>query len=88
MGVDMINSYGLYDMAANVREWCGDWYDANYHATSSGINPQGPTSGLLRVARGGGWGIYSSTLRVAHRSKGSAEYRAYSGGFRLVPKSG
>lgn len=24
------NGYGLYDMASNVFEWTGDWYDNDY----------------------------------------------------------
>jgi formylglycine-generating enzyme required for sulfatase activity len=45
------NSWGLYDMHGNVREWCHDWYGK--YPTVSVTNPTGPAAGSSRVIRGG-----------------------------------
>jgi formylglycine-generating enzyme required for sulfatase activity len=47
------NAWGIYDMHGNVREYCQDWYEANYYAQSPAIDPQGPTTGKQKVLRGG-----------------------------------
>ena len=78
------NGYGLYDMAGNVWEWCADWYDSSYYATSPFNNPLGPDYGTNRVMRGGSWlnGLYS--LRVATRTSDPPTHTSHSLGFRCV----
>lgn len=66
------NAWGVYDMLGNVWEWTADWYDSSYYAASPITDPQGPSAGQNRVARGGSWfcspnycGAYSTHYRGA-----------------------
>lgn len=60
------NGYGIRDAAGNVAEWCWDWSDS--YAGRSSNNPTGPTSGTVRVVRGGSWSNAADRLRCAARA--------------------
>ncbi|MEI7702045.1 MAG: SUMF1/EgtB/PvdO family nonheme iron enzyme [Planctomycetia bacterium] len=78
------NRFGLYDMHGNIYEWCGDWYDAAYYATSENTDPKGPTTGSSRVLRGGSWISVPFDVRCAYRLCNAPEYRNNFLGFRVL----
>ena len=81
------NSFGMYDIHGNVGEWCSDWHDPKYYESSPSRDPIGPSTGSVRVLRGGGWGYDESVCRSANRYSGTPGNRDYDHGFRvaLVP---
>ncbi len=84
VGGRRINSLGIYDLSGNVWEWCSDWYDNRYYASSPRNNPQGGTSGSLRVYRGGSWSSFPWNVRTTHRNWLEPGSRSNDLGIRLV----
>ena len=76
------NSFGLHDMSGNLWEWTNDWYD--YYPTSAQTDPVGPSSGAMRVIRGGFWCNSPYNLRSAKRIRFAPAVRIMSIGFRLT----
>lgn len=81
VGSYLPNAWGLYDMHANVREWCLDWH-GKY--PENGHDPLGPASGSRRVVRGGCWYSFSMRCRSAWRDDVLPAHQSPNFGLRLV----
>jgi formylglycine-generating enzyme required for sulfatase activity len=82
VGRKLANSYGLYDMHGNLYEYCQDFH-AEY-PTSPPADYAGPSTGSIRVFRGGNFFNALRYSRSSYRGGGVPDAR-YSGvGLRLA----
>jgi formylglycine-generating enzyme required for sulfatase activity/serine/threonine protein kinase len=84
IGQKLPNAWGLYDMLGNVREWCADWFDEKYYASSPSADPPGASSASHRVLRGGCWSDSPRGCRPALRDRAAPWWGDNCIGFRLA----
>lgn len=85
------NGYGLHNACGNVWEWCSDWLDVQYFRESPLRDPAGPSSGSLRVQRGGSYlchASYCSRYRVSARFGSTPDSSSGNVGFRVAADLG
>jgi len=73
--------YGIMDMAGNVLEWVGDWYDVYPRGD---VHASADFGTLYKVLRGGSWKALDTDLRASARNHRSPDYESDSLGFRCV----
>jgi sulfatase modifying factor 1 len=82
------SAFGLYDMLGNVREWVYDFYSSTAYQEAAkknpAVNPKGPKTGTLHVARGGDYNSSVEELRCAARA---FEEKWWRSGDPQIPKS-
>jgi formylglycine-generating enzyme required for sulfatase activity len=84
VGLAKPNPWGLHDLYGNVQEWCRDFYDANIYGRGPATDPIGPTTGKMRVLRGGMGSGKSKAFRSAARGSKDAMHHYPFCGFRVV----
>jgi formylglycine-generating enzyme required for sulfatase activity len=83
------NPYGLCDIHGNVYEWVQDGWDRTYYSEleetpATNPNSPSPSSGSLRVLRGGHWNYGSPNCRAANRLAYHPTFRYSSIGIRVA----
>jgi formylglycine-generating enzyme len=80
------SEFGLFNVAGNLFEWCGDWYGD--YINNPQTNPYGSiTSSSYRVVRGGSWPHGPEMLPCANRLAYNPVGATESLGFRICRRA-
>jgi formylglycine-generating enzyme required for sulfatase activity len=82
VGEKPANPFGLHDMHGNVWEWCEDTWHPSYEGAPNDGTPWVDEASVLRVLRGGSFGLSAENARSAYRLRGRPSFRWRSVGFR------
>ncbi len=70
-------------MSGGISEWVADWYGP--YPSSRQIDPDGPSEGEARIARGGSWFAHAAFfVRAAYREVLPPDTATSTVGFRCV----
>ena len=86
--VAVANPYGVYAVANNLWEWTSDWYADDYFSESPAADPKGPSEGVHRVLRGGGFFGQPDTATCYSRGSARPETRSDRITFRISLSDG
>ena len=83
VGLKKPNAWGLYDMHGNLCEYCLDWLGE--YSDLSVNDPEGPSSGMRHVIRGGSWDAWKADYcRSEHRWGDTPDFKNNSRGLRIL----
>ncbi|MBX7096532.1 MAG: formylglycine-generating enzyme family protein [Myxococcaceae bacterium] len=83
------NAFGVFDPVGNVWQWVQDWYASDTYARSapSAVDPHGPSTGDVKVSRGGSWWCSKGTCSgfgLVARGKSLPDAPYANNGFRCA----
>ena len=78
------NSFGVYDLYGNVREWVQDCFKRGYEHLNQAGEAHDPSGCEIRVFRGGGWIDVPQLLRSSNRNGAAPDDRNARTGFRIA----
>ncbi len=84
VGSKQANELGIYDMSGNVWEWCSDYYQKDFYASSPKVDPFNAELSSYRVLRGGSWHYQVDHATVTSRDGPEPQFTNYNYGIRLA----